>query len=45
LLVGDARIDGHIVDVTDDGLLLLEDQDGRLRQFASGDVRLRVKPT
>jgi BirA family biotin operon repressor/biotin-[acetyl-CoA-carboxylase] ligase len=45
LLVGDARIDGHIVDVTEDGLLLLEDQDGRLRQFASGDVRLRVKPT
>ena len=45
LLVGDARIDGHIVDVTEEGLLLLEDQDGRLRQFASGDVRLRVKPT
>ena len=44
LQVGDVRIDGQIVDVTEEGLLLLKDDEGRVRQFASGDVRLRVKP-
>lgn len=45
LHVGDARIDGRIVDVTEEGLLMFRDVEGRLRQFASGDVRLRVKPS
>jgi BirA family biotin operon repressor/biotin-[acetyl-CoA-carboxylase] ligase len=45
LLVGDVRIDGHIVDVTEEGFLVLKDEEGRLRQFASGDVSLRVKST
>jgi len=44
LHVGDAQIDGQIVDVTEEGFLMFRDGEGRLRQFASGDVRLRVKP-
>lgn len=41
--IGEARIEGDIVDVTNEGLLLFRDREGQLRQFASGDVRLRVK--
>ncbi|MGZ8244721.1 bifunctional biotin--[acetyl-CoA-carboxylase] ligase/biotin operon repressor BirA [Methylomagnum sp.] len=40
--VGEARIKGRIADVSDEGLLVLECEDGSLRRFASGDVRLRV---
>lgn len=39
---GEARIEGEIVDVTNEGLLLFRDREGQLRRFASGDVRLRV---
>lgn len=39
---GGAEFRGRIADVTDEGLLVLESADGTLRQFASGDVRLRV---
>ena len=42
LHMGDTVIHGRIADVTDDGLLLLELEDGSQRPFASGDVRLRV---
>lgn len=38
---GEARIGGRIVDVTAEGLLILQCADGKLRRFASGDVRLR----
>ncbi|MDD1649899.1 MAG: biotin--[acetyl-CoA-carboxylase] ligase [Methylococcaceae bacterium] len=41
--IGDRHVEGDIVDVTNEGLLLFRDQEGQLRQFASGDVRLRVK--
>jgi BirA family biotin operon repressor/biotin-[acetyl-CoA-carboxylase] ligase len=39
---GEARIRGRIADVTAAGLLVLQCEDGRLREFASGDVRLRA---
>lgn len=39
---GDSRIPGRIEDVTDEGLLVLRTEDGGLRRFASGDVRLRT---
>lgn len=39
---GEVRIGGRIVDVTAAGLLVLQCEDGRLREFASGDVRLRA---
>ncbi|MFN5746470.1 MAG: bifunctional biotin--[acetyl-CoA-carboxylase] synthetase/biotin operon repressor, partial [Methylococcaceae bacterium] len=42
LQMGDTVIHGRIIDVTDDGLLLLQLDDGSQRPFASGDVRLRV---
>lgn len=40
--LGETRIRGRIVGVNDEGLLVLECEDGGLRRFASGDVRLRV---
>lgn len=42
LRIGDTLIEGRIVDVTDEGLLLIEDGSGRRRSFASGDLQLRV---
>lgn len=39
---GEAQIRGRIEDVTDEGLLVLRGEDGALRRFASGDVRLRA---
>lgn len=39
---GESRIRGSIEDVTDEGLLVLRCEDGGLRRFASGDVRLRT---
>lgn len=41
---GESAVEGRIVDVTDEGLLVLEcGGAGQHRTFASGDVRLRVK--
>ncbi len=42
LRMGERQVEGHIADVTDEGLLLFRDQDGQLRPFASGEVRLRI---
>jgi BirA family biotin operon repressor/biotin-[acetyl-CoA-carboxylase] ligase len=39
---GEALIRGRIEDVTEEGLLVLRCEDGSLRRFASGDVRLRT---
>ncbi len=38
---GDKLIHGVIVGISDEGLLLLDCEEGGLRQFASGDLRLR----
>lgn len=43
LRIGDTLIEGRIVDITDEGLLVLQETNGRTRTFASGDVSLRVK--
>ena len=42
LQLGEQCVAGTIVDISDEGFLLLRDQTGELRRFASGDVRLRV---
>lgn len=42
LYQGETQIRGRIVDVTAAGLLVLEDDTGRRREFASGEVRLRA---
>ncbi|QPK64436.1 bifunctional biotin--[acetyl-CoA-carboxylase] ligase/biotin operon repressor BirA [Methylomonas sp. LL1] len=42
LFIGQQRIDGIVRGVDDQGLLLLEDGDGRLRAFASGEVSFRA---
>ena len=39
---GETNIRGRIEDVAADGLLVMRLEDGSLRRFASGDVRLRV---
>jgi BirA family biotin operon repressor/biotin-[acetyl-CoA-carboxylase] ligase len=39
---GEARIRGRIADISPEGLLILRGEDGCLREFASGDVRLRA---
>lgn len=39
---GETQIKGRIADVTAAGLLVLRCEDGRLREFASGEVRLRA---
>jgi BirA family biotin operon repressor/biotin-[acetyl-CoA-carboxylase] ligase len=39
---GEASIRGRIEDVTAEGLLVLQCEDGSRRRFASGDVRLRT---
>lgn len=44
LRIGDTLVEGRIVDVTDEGLLMIEDQGGARRSFASGDLQLRVRP-
>lgn len=41
--IGGTLLEGIIDDVTQDGLLVLKEMDGRLRQFASGDLQLRLK--
>jgi BirA family biotin operon repressor/biotin-[acetyl-CoA-carboxylase] ligase len=41
---GSAEIEGRVEDVTAAGLLVLRCEDGKLREFASGDVRLRLNP-
>ena len=43
LHLGTSTVEGRIVDIADDGLLIIECDDGRQRSFASGDVRLRVQ--
>lgn len=40
--IGDRCFEGRILDVTDQGLLLFEEAGGDRRQFASGDLRLRI---
>jgi BirA family biotin operon repressor/biotin-[acetyl-CoA-carboxylase] ligase len=39
---GDFETAGTVVDVTEEGLLVLAYKDGIRREFASGDVRLRI---
>jgi BirA family biotin operon repressor/biotin-[acetyl-CoA-carboxylase] ligase len=39
---GDAETAGTVADVTSEGLLVLACKDGKRREFASGDVRLRI---
>ncbi|BBL75138.1 biotin--[acetyl-CoA-carboxylase] ligase [Methylomagnum ishizawai] len=39
---GETRTQGRIEDISAAGLLILRCEDGRLREFASGDVRLRA---
>ncbi|HYE36235.1 biotin--[acetyl-CoA-carboxylase] ligase [Methylocaldum sp.] len=39
---GHLKTSGTVVDVTSEGLLVLECKDGRRREFASGDVRLQI---
>ncbi len=41
--LGESRIRGRIEDITAAGLLVLRCEDGRRREFASGDVRLRAE--
>ena len=41
--IGGQCIEGHVVDVTDEGLLLFEDAAGRRRRFASGELQLRAR--
>jgi len=43
LRVGDKTVAGVVAGVSDAGLLLLDCEEGRLREFASGDVRLRAE--
>lgn len=43
LYLADRAIEGTIEDVTDTGLLILRCKDGICRQFASGEIRLRVE--
>lgn len=43
LRIGEMRIEGRLVDVTDEGLLLIEERGGARRSFASGDLQLRVQ--
>jgi BirA family biotin operon repressor/biotin-[acetyl-CoA-carboxylase] ligase len=42
LHLGDKLIRGVVAGVSDDGLLVLDCEDGGLRQFPSGDLRLRA---
>lgn len=42
LHLGDKPIPGTVVDVNDKGLLLIDCEEGGIREFASGDVRLRL---
>jgi len=39
---GDMEMAGTVADVTADGLLIVMCKDGKRREFASGDVRLRI---
>lgn len=39
---GDMETAGTVADVTEEGLLVLACKDGKRREFASGDVRLRI---
>ena len=41
LTIGEKPIHGVVAGVSDEGLLLLECEDGGMRRFASGDLRLR----
>ena len=43
LRMGETVIEGRIVDITDEGYLVLQEPNGGTRTFASGDVSLRVK--
>lgn len=43
LEVGDLTLIGRIMDVNREGLLLFEDQEGVLKAYASGDVKLRPR--
>ena len=43
LEVGDRKVAGRIVDINQEGLLLFEDEEGALKAYASGDVRLRPR--
>jgi BirA family biotin operon repressor/biotin-[acetyl-CoA-carboxylase] ligase len=40
--IGDAEVVGKVVDVSPEGFLIFEEEGGRRRTFASGEVRLRV---
>lgn len=42
LYLGDKAIRGRVAGVSDEGLLLLDCEEGGLRKFASGDLRLRA---
>ena len=44
VLVGDQSVTGKVVDVSPEGFLIFEEDGGIQRIFASGEVRLRVKP-
>lgn len=39
---GDHQTQGRLLDVSEAGLLIIEDEAGNVKQFASGDVRLRL---
>ena len=41
--IGDATLEGRIVDISPQGLLIMEFENGVQKTFASGEVRLRVK--
>jgi BirA family biotin operon repressor/biotin-[acetyl-CoA-carboxylase] ligase len=43
VLFGETWIEGRVIDVTDEGLLIFLDDEGRQRRFASGELRLRRK--
>ena len=45
LLAGSMQVKGRIEDVSEAGLLVLRCEDGRLREFASGEVSLRATRT
>ena len=38
LFIGQQRFDGHVRGVDDNGMLLIESQDGSMQTFASGEV-------
>ncbi|QSA97675.1 bifunctional biotin--[acetyl-CoA-carboxylase] ligase/biotin operon repressor BirA [Methylococcus sp. EFPC2] len=40
--LGDSLIHGRVAGVSAEGLLLVDDEDGARREFAAGDVRVRV---